>query len=77
MHAAEGGKTLEMGFQVTNVRKPLLAVSRLCEEGNVVQFGPDPKDNFIRNVSTGEKIHLKRRGNSWVLPGELAVGTHF
>ena len=77
MHAAEGGKTLEMGFQVTNVRKPLLAVSRLCEKGNVVQFGPEPQHNFIRNITTGEKIHLQRRGNSWVLSGELAAGMHF
>ena len=72
MHAAENGKTLEMGFQVTDVKKALLAVSRLCEKGNIVQFGPEPQHNYIQNVTTGERLHMKRRGNSWVLPGELA-----
>ena len=72
MHAAEDGRALEMTFQVTDVKKPLLAVSRLCERGNLVQFGPEPHQNFVQNVSTGVRLALKRRGNSWVLPGEFA-----
>ena len=62
-----------MNFQVTDVRKPLIAVSRLCEQGNRVQFGPNDDDNFIQNVVNGQKLHLERRGNSWVISGKLAA----
>ena len=77
MHNEETGRALEMGFQVTDVKKPLLAVSRLCERGNVVQFGPEPHHNFVMNVATGERISMRRRGNSWVLPGELYAQSRF
>ena len=63
---------LGVGFQVTDVKKPLMAVSRICEKGNIVQFGPDMQHNFIQNIANGEKLYLKRRGNSYVLQGELA-----
>ena len=75
--ATTSGQNLDMTFQVTDVKKPLLAVSRLCERGNLVQFGPRPEDNFIQSVSTGDKILLRRRGNSRVIPGELADGGDF
>lgn len=77
MTAAETGQRLEMNFQVTDVKKPLLAVCRLCERGNIVQFGPEPCHNFVQSVTTGDKLMLQRRGNSWVLPGELAAGAGF
>ena len=77
MHEAGSGKMLEMGFQVTDVKKPLLAVSRLCEKGNIVQFGPDPCQNFVYNVASGERLMLQRRGNSWVIPGEFAEAGDF
>ena len=57
--------SLEMNFQVTDVMKPLLAVSRLIER-------PRPGDSFIQSVSTGDKLQLERRGNSWIIPGQLA-----
>ena len=77
VHPDSGGRTLEMGFQVTDVKKPLLAVSRLCDKGNVVQFGPESHHNFVMNVTTGEKLHMKRRGNSWVLAGDFSEAGHF
>ena len=65
---AEGaGRPLEIGFQVTDVKKPLLSVRRLCEQGNVVQFGQDSRTSFVQNVATGEQIPLERKGNSWVI----------
>ena len=70
--AATSSKNLAINFQVTDVKKPLLAVSRLIEHGNVVQFGPRPGDSYIQSVSTGDKLLLERRGNSWVIPGKLA-----
>ena len=69
---AASGENLAMNFQVTDVRKPLLSVSRLCEQGNLVQFGPRDSDNYIQNVAGGQKLRLERRGNSWVIPGQLA-----
>ena len=70
---AASGKHLAMNFQVTDVKKPLLAVSRLIEHGNVVQFGQRPGESYIQNISTGDKLFLERRGNSWVIPGKLAA----
>ena len=58
-----------MGFQVTDVKKPLISVNRICERGNIVQFGP--MESFIQNVESGEKIRLHKRGNSYVIKGEL------
>ena len=66
------GQQLSMNFQVTDVQKPLLAVSRLIEQGNVVQFGKLPGHSFIQNIATGDKLMLERRCNSWVIPGKLA-----
>ena len=66
------GQKLSMKFQVTDVQKPLLAVSRLIEQGNVVQFGKLPGHIFIQNIATGDKLMLERRCNSWVIPGTLA-----
>ena len=45
-------------FQVTDVKKPLLAVRRLVEKGNVVRFGPEPGESYIANIETGKKIEL-------------------
>ena len=66
------GQKLLLNIQVTDVQKPLLAVSRLIEQGNLVQFGKSPGQSFIQNISTGDKLFLERRSNSWVIPGALA-----
>ncbi len=50
--AAETGpnsKVMGMGFQVADVKKPLAAVWRICEKGNIVQFGDNDEDCFIMN----------------------------
>ena len=56
-----------LSFQVTDVRKPLLAVTRIAEKGNVVQFGPSEGDNFIRNKLSGNKILLRKKGGSYIM----------
>ena len=66
-----GGRMLEVGFEVTDLKKPLLSVKRVCEKGNTVHFGPREEDNYIQNVASGECIRLQRRGNSYVMRGEL------
>ena len=67
VHAVGVKRPLDIGFQVTDVKKPLLSVRRLCEQGNVVQFGQDSRTSFVQNVATGEQIPLERKGNSWVI----------
>ena len=50
-----GGAAMGLSFQVTDVRKPLLAAKRITEKGNVVQFGPAESDNHIKNKLSGNK----------------------
>ena len=70
-------RILGVGFEVTDVKKPLLSVKRICEKGNTVHFGPDDGDNYIQNVANGEKLPLQRKGNSQVLRGALVCPNPF
>ena len=36
-----GGRTSQVNFNAAKVRKPLLAVSSVCDKGNWTLFGPD------------------------------------
>ena len=56
------GKKLCFGFQVTDVKKPLISVKRIVEKGNYVCFGPEPKDNFIQSGRNGDKLMLQPHG---------------
>ena len=75
--SASGAPAPVMGmtFQVASVKKPLVAVKRLAEKGNVVQFGPKEADNFVQNISTGQKLMLKRNGRGSYLMGVSFVGS--
>ena len=64
---AEGGGLMGMAFQVSDVRKPLAAVWRICQKGNRVCFGPDSGDNYIQHKATGKKVMLKKKGGSYVM----------
>ena len=69
-------EVMEMNFQVSDVKRPLAAVWRIAERGNIVQFGPKAEDNFIVNVATKEKIRIRRKGRSYVLDvGLMKKGT--
>ena len=63
----DNAKVISMGFQVSDVRKPLAAVHRIVEKGNKVCFGPNVEDNFIENVKTKEKVRMRKKGRSYVL----------
>jgi hypothetical protein len=71
MKGGEGAQSIV--FQVTDVTKPLAAVSRIVEKGNVVQFGPRPEDNFIRSES-GKKIPIRRERGTYVIDVEFNDG---
>ena len=58
---------MSLGFQVSDVQKPLAAVWRIAEKGNVVQFGPNDSDNYILNPKSGDKVMLRRKGNKFIL----------
>ena len=53
---------LGFNFQVCSVKKALIAVKRICEKGNQVSFGPKEGDNYIQNISTGDKTMLRSNG---------------
>ena len=55
-------KRMNLGFQVADVKKPLIAVKRITEKGNRVSFGPDVGDNYIVNDKTGDKLMLRPNG---------------
>ena len=58
---------MSLGFQLSDVQKPLAAVWRIAEKGNIVQFGPREEDNFVQNVKTGKKIYMVFKGGSYVI----------
>ena len=61
-----------MRFEVAGVKKPLMSVKRIAEQGNKVSFGPEEKDNFIINKVTGETIPLRTYGR-----GSYVMGVNF
>ena len=73
----DGSVKMGLGFEVTDVRKPLASVSRICEKGNIVQFGPAAEDNFIMNKSSQLKVLMMKKGNSYVIQGDLLDNTPF
>ena len=69
--AGDKDRVMGLEFQASGVKKPLAAVWRIAEKGNIVQFGPRPDDNFIQNIETEEKIMMKKRGGSYVMEVEF------
>ena len=55
-------KQICLGFQVADVKKPLISVRRIVEKGNHVSFGPKAEDKFIVNKNTGDKLMIKPNG---------------
>ena len=39
-------KVMKLGFQISDVQKPLAAVWRIAEKGNLVQFGPKAEFHY-------------------------------
>ncbi len=62
---------VSLGFQVSDVHKPLAAVWRTAETGNLIQLGPRAEDNFIMNKETQEKIMMVRQNGSCVIEAEF------
>ena len=60
-------------FQATDVKKALAAVWRVCEKGNLVQFGDEPADCFIKNKRSNRKIFMRKKKGSYVLDVEFVI----
>ena len=63
--------TIGMTFQVAAVKKALASVWRICRAGNIVQFGDDPSDCFVKNKVTGRRIKMEKKGGSYVIRVEF------
>lgn len=64
---------MSLGFQFSDVQKPLAAVWRIAEKGNIVQFGPRKEDSYIQNVITKQRVPKTRKGGSYVLDAEFVI----
>jgi hypothetical protein len=71
---AKEEKKMCLGFQVADVKKPLISVKRIVEKGNYVSFGPKTDDNFILNKDSGDKMMLKSNGKGSYLMDVCFVG---
>ena len=65
---AEGEKFI-VRTQLTDVRKPLMSVSKVCDEGNIVVFKQN--GGYIQSETTGKKTSFSREGNVYALEMDL------
>jgi hypothetical protein len=71
----KGGKDpIGLRFQVTDVRKPLLAVRRLVEKGNVVVLSNVEGESHIYNKESKLRIPIVKKGGSFVVEAQFVVG---
>ena len=76
----EEGQEAEATFQIADVTRPLSAVSRICDKGNVVVFSHD--GGFIENLA-GERTYFRRENNVYMMdlylqaPMQAASSTSF
>ena len=54
-------------FQMAAVTRPILAVSRICEKGNEVEFAKDGKGGVIRHVASKKEIPFVKKNGVYVL----------
>jgi hypothetical protein len=75
---ANGKDPIGLTFQVTDVKKPLLAVRRLVERGNKVVLSGVEGESYILNEATKVKVPVKKKGGSFVVEAhfvkEVAAG---
>jgi hypothetical protein len=71
------GMLCTMRFQICEVTKPLGSVSRICQAGSRVVFGPPDEGSYIENVTTGKRTMLRQNKglyylDVWVAPANMA-----
>ena len=71
----EEGAKCTVKMQVTDVRKSLMSVSRVCDEGHRVVF--EKHGGYIEHLATGQKTQFPRIGGVYVLRLEVAPKSGF
>ena len=66
----KGGGFGVMGFQVTDVQKPLASVRRIVQRGNKVVFGGEQGLSYIEGAN-GKKVMLNETNGISTLPVEF------
>ena len=63
------GVTCKAGMEslVSDVQKPLAAVSAIVEAGNEVVFKRGARDSYILNPKTGERAKLKKERGTYTM----------
>ncbi len=64
---AGGADPIGLTFQVTDVKKPLLAVRRLVEKGNKVVLSGDEGESYILNPQSKVRVPVRKKGGSFVI----------
>jgi hypothetical protein len=70
----EANDPVGLKFQVTDVKKPLLAVRRLVEKGNVVVLSSVEGESYIYNKEANMKIPIVKKGGSFVIEADFVQG---
>ena len=70
---ADNKKKMKIKFQVADVKKPLMAVKRIVQNGNRVVFSES--GSYIINDQTGDKLKLRENGRgSYLMDVEFVGG---
>ena len=62
-----------MKFLDADVKRPLVSVSAIVDEGHIVVFGP--QESYIENMGTGQRIPLSRSQGVFVMRLDARAGT--
>ena len=70
-------KIIAMPFRVCDVRKALAAVRNIRAKGNLVQFGLELGESFVKKKRSGEKVMLEQDKGKYVLSADLVKDSTF
>jgi len=71
------GMWCTMRFQVCNVTKPLGSVSRICQAGSRVIFGPPEEGSYIEHITTKKRTTLRQSKGLYYLDMWIAPDSTF
>ena len=74
-NSGEGKEPIGLTFQVTDVKKPLLAVRRLVERGNKVVLAAGDGESYIYSDWSKTKVPVKKKGGSFVIEAHFVKQT--
>ena len=73
--SGEGEEPIGLTFQVTDVKKPLLAVRRLVERENKVLLAAADGERYIYSDWSKTKVPMKKKGGSFVIEAHFMKQT--